>query len=65
MRSLLWILVVILSVAAVNVQAQLFYPAKGNVHSAYAAQLWYTGYWKHVRPRNLLGNGAPCGGPKR
>ena len=34
--------------------SQLYYPANGDIREAEAPQLWYRGYWKHVRPSTEL-----------
>lgn len=36
------------------VQPQILYWAENELHSSPAPQLWYNGYWKHVRPLNQI-----------
>jgi hypothetical protein len=42
-------LTVLLGLLAASTHAQLFYPSNGDIQTLQASQLWYNGYWKHVR----------------
>ena len=41
--------IIVLSVSVSSVQSQLIYQLNNETQSIEAVQLWYNGYWKHVR----------------
>ena len=47
------LLLVVLAICCWSGICQLFYPANGALRQVDAPQLWYNGYWKHVRDYQL------------